>query len=187
MACHGGFSLDEKIRRTWYSPEEILAKAGLKEGLVFADIGSGDGFFSLLAAETVGEKGKLYSVDTDSQAISRLKSKAAERGLKNVYAFAGEAEDVVFCRGCVDVVFFSMVLHDFHDPVKVLQNAKVMLKASGSVVDLDWKKMQMPFGPPVQIRFSEEKARELMEQVGFHVAKVEDVGPYHYVVTAKGR
>jgi ubiquinone/menaquinone biosynthesis C-methylase UbiE len=187
MACHGGFSLDEKARRAWYSPEEILSKAGLKDGIVFADIGSGDGFFSLLAAETVGETGKVYAVDADAQAISRLKSKASERGLKNVHALVGEAENVVFCRGCVDVVFFSMALHDFHDPVKVLQNAKVMLKASGCVVDLDWKKMQMPFGPPVQIRFSKEKARELMEQVGFHVASVDDVGPYHYILTAKSR
>jgi ubiquinone/menaquinone biosynthesis C-methylase UbiE len=187
MACHGGFSLDEKVRRTWYSPEEILAKAGLKEGMVFADIGSGEGFFSLLAAKTVGERGKVYAVDSDAQAISLLKSKAARYGLKNVYAFEGEAEKVVFCNDCVDVIFFSMALHDFHDPVKVLQNAEVMLKASGSVVDLDWKKMQMPFGPPVQIRFSEEKARELMEQVGFYVVRLDEVGPYHYVLTARSR
>jgi hypothetical protein len=80
-----------------------------------------------------------------------------------------------------------MSLHDFHDSFKVLQNAEVMLKASGSVVDLDWKKMQMPFGPPVQIRFSEEKARELMEAVGFHVVSLDEVGPYHYVLTARSR
>ena len=185
MACHGGFSLDEKVRRTWYNPEEILAKAGLKKGMVFADIGSGDGFFSLLAAGVVGTKGKIYAVDSDHRAISRLKMKAAELRLSNIHVVEGEAESTVLCRDCVDVVFFSMVLHDFYNPAKVLLNAKVMLKATSMLVDLDWKKMEMPFGPPVRIRFSEEKTQEMLRQVGFHVAKVEDTGPYHYVVTAK--
>jgi ubiquinone/menaquinone biosynthesis C-methylase UbiE len=185
MACQGGFLLDEKVRRKWYNPEEILANAGLREGIVFADIGSADGFFSFLAADAVGEKGKVYAVDADAKAVGRLKGRVAECRLTNTYAVKGEAENTVFCRGCVDVVFFSMALHDFHDPVKVLQNAKVMLKASGRLVDLDWKKMQMPFGPPVQIRFSEERTQKLIEQVGFHVVKVDDVGPYHYVVTAR--
>src|SRR4030067_511676 len=51
---------------------------------------------------------------------------------------------------------YAMDLHDFRDPAKVLFNAKEMLKPSGLVVDLDWKKVSMPFGPPVSIRFSEE-------------------------------
>jgi len=184
MTCHGGFSLDEKVRRKWYNPEEILAKSGLKQGMVFADIGSGDGFFSLLAAHVVGTQGKVYAVDSDSQAINRLKSKVAVDGLTNTQAVVGEAESTVFCRRCVDVVFFSMVLHDFHNPVMVLRNAKSMLKASGMLVDLDWKKAEMAFGPPFEIRFSEEKTQGLLKQAGFHVVKIEDAGPYHYVINA---
>jgi hypothetical protein len=43
----------------------------------------------------------------------------------------------------------------------------------------------MPFGPPVAIRFSEEKAAGLMRSAGFTVINIKDAGPYHYVVTAK--
>ncbi len=153
--------------------------------MVFADIGSGEGFFSILAAEIVGKTGKVYALDTDAEAIARLKRKAAERGLLNIQAVVGEAESVVFCKACVEVVFYSMVLHDFHDPVRVLRNANAMLRLSGVLVDLDWKKKQMPFGPPVQIRFNEEKASELMMQAGLYVLSVRDVGPHHYVVTAQ--
>ena len=98
---------------------------------------------------------------------------------------AAEAEETVFGDGCVDIVFYSIVLHDFHDPAKVLQNAKRMLKASGKVVDLDWKKKRMSFGPPEQIRFSEEKASRLIEAAGFKIQSVKDAGPYHYVVIAE--
>ena len=83
------------------------------------------------------------------------------------------------------MVFYSMDLHDFHDPVKVLQNARQMVKSNGQLIDLDWKKIEMPFGPPVAIRFSEEKASDLIRSAGFTVTGVKNVGPYHYVVTAK--
>jgi ubiquinone/menaquinone biosynthesis C-methylase UbiE len=185
MSCHGGFSLDENKRRTWYNPEAILADVGLRKDMVFVDIGCGDGFFSLLAAEVVGEKGKVYSVDADAGAIQRLKQKAEQRHLTNVSAVVGTAEDTVLCQGCADVVFFSMALHDFSDPAKVLQNAHTMLKASGRVVDLDWKKKQMPFGPPEHIRFSEETAANLMRQADLDVEAAKEVGPHHYVVVAK--
>ena len=185
MVCHGGFSLNEATRRTWFNPEKILQDAGLREGMVFVDAGSGDGFFTLIGAKIVGETGKIYAVDTDVLAIERLKGKAAEEGLTNVKAVSADAEETVFCDGCVDIVFYSIVLHDFHDPVKVLQNAKRMLKASGKVVDLDWKKKRMSFGPPEQVRFSEEKVSQLMEAAGFKIHSIKDVGPYHYVITAR--
>ncbi|MFH0897333.1 MAG: methyltransferase domain-containing protein [Candidatus Bathyarchaeota archaeon] len=38
-----------------------------------------------------------------------------------------------------DFVFFGIVLHDFKDPEKVLENAKKILKPYGRLVDLDWE------------------------------------------------
>ena len=185
MGCHGGFALDEATRREWYNPDEILQTIGLGLGMVFADVGCGDGFFSILAAKKIGDKGKVYSVDTDDSAIERLKSKAKAENLKNISTVVGKAEETVFCRECADFVFYSLVLHDFYDPDKVLQNAREMLKPDGLLVDLDWKKTEMPFGPPVSIKFSEEYASRLIQSQGFTVANVRDVGLYHYVVTAR--
>jgi ubiquinone/menaquinone biosynthesis C-methylase UbiE len=185
MTCQGGFSLDEKTRRSWFNPEKILQGAGLSSGMTFVDVGSGDGFFTMLAAQTVGSKGKVYAVDTDAPAIERLRRKAAEKGLANVKAEVAEAEETVFCTTCADIVFYSMVLHDFHDPAKVLVNAQRMLKPTGTLVDLDWKKKNMSYGPPFNIRFSEEKASALIEAAGLKICSVKDAGPHHYVVVAK--
>jgi ubiquinone/menaquinone biosynthesis C-methylase UbiE len=185
MTCHGRFSLEESVRRTWYNPELILNAAGLSRGMVFADIGCGDGFFSILAAEIVGELGRVYALDIDASAIEKLGVRAVERGLTNIRASVGAAEETVICKECVDIVFLSMVLHDFDDPKKVLLNAKQMLKRGGLLVNLDWKKKQMDFGPPVNIRFSEEKTIELLNRAGFTVEKAKDAGPYHYIITAK--
>jgi hypothetical protein len=77
------------------------------------------------------------------------------------------------------------VLHDFEDPVKVLKNAAKMIKPTGRLVDLDWKKQSMDFGPPVNIRFSEDDAIRLITQAGFKLEQRRDAGPYHYIITAK--
>jgi ubiquinone/menaquinone biosynthesis C-methylase UbiE len=183
VSCHGGFSLDEAIRRSWYNPEGILKD--LRLGMTFADIGCGDGFFSILAAKKVGANGKVYAVDTDASGIEKLKKKAKMEGIKNVTTKVGTAENTVFCKQCIDIVFFSMDLHDFSDPTKVLQNAREMINPTGQLIDLDWKKIVMPFGPPAAIRLSEEKASSLIQAAGFNVESAKDAGPYHYILKAK--
>lgn len=153
--------------------------------MVFMDIGCGYGFFTIPAAEQVGENGKVYAVDASAEAVETVKRKAAEKGLKNIVAQAGEAEETVFCDECADMVFFSIVLHDFLDPAKVLSNAKRMIKPNGTLINLDWKKKRTAFGPPLQIRFSEEQAQALIEQADFTVKSVKDAGSNFYTVAAK--
>ena len=153
--------------------------------MVFMDIGCGDGFFTIPAAQLVGDKGKVYAVDIDASAIDRLKQKATKKDLRNVTAKVGAAEDTVFCDACADIVFYSTVLHDFRDPALVLRNAKLMLKPSGTLMNLDWKKKSAVFGPPLRIRFSEEQASNLIKQAGFTIESVKDLGLNFYVVAAK--
>ena len=184
MGCRRYFG-EEALRRKWRNPEITLKSVGLSAGMVFVDVGCGDGFFAIPAAQLVGEKGVVYAVDIDASAIERLKGKAAEKGLKNVTGKVGEAEETVFCEGCADIVFYSRVLHDFRDPAKVLRNAKRMLKPAGTLVDLDWKKKLTALGPPVRIRFSEEQAASLIRAAGFMIESVKAAGRNFYVVTAK--
>jgi ubiquinone/menaquinone biosynthesis C-methylase UbiE len=185
MACHGGFVLDEGARREWFSPEKMLDDIDLREGMVFVDVGCGPGFYTTIAAERVGKTGKVYAVDADAQAIERLKSKLAEKDLTNVVVKAARAEDTVFCECCADMVFYSIVLHDFRDAAKVLANANRMLKPSGKLVNIDWKKEPMEHGPPLSIRFSEQEAQLLIESAGFKVETIRDAGRNHYIITAK--
>ena len=187
MNAYRGFSKipDEKERRKWQNPEAILADVGLQPGSTFIDVGCGDGFFALPAARLVGEKGIVYGLDTNAGAISKLKERAEMEGLRNLDLKVGKAEENVLCEACADIVFFGIVLHDFEEPARVLANARKMLKPAGRLVNLDWKKEPMEFGPPLQIRFSAEEAARLIEEHGFLVENVKEVGPYHYLIVTK--
>jgi len=176
---------DEEERRKWQDPETILLDIGLREGFTFVDLGCGDGFFAIPAAELVGKKGRVYAVDADRKAVGGLKKKCAIEGLGNLTVKVGRAEETIFCQACADIVFFGIVLHDFNDPAAVLKNARIMLRAAGRLIDLDWKKEPMELGPPAEIRFSEEEATRLIESAGLTIETVKESGPYHYLIIAK--
>jgi ubiquinone/menaquinone biosynthesis C-methylase UbiE len=175
---------DERERRKWQNPESTLLNIGLRSCLTFVDVGCGDGFFALPAAKIIGEAGRVYAFDEDPAAIDRLRQKAGIEGIRNLDAKIGKAEDTVLCEECADIVFFGIVLHDFEDPAKVLENGKVMLKTTGRLVNVDWKKTPTEIGPPLRIRFSEEKAASLIESAGLKIETVRESGPYHYVIIA---
>lgn len=176
---------DETERRQWQNPEAVLDAVGLKPGFTFVDIGCGNGFFTIPAARLVGNKGRVYGVDMGHEAIEEIRRRAESEGLANLELKISKAEDVLLCLACADIVFFGNVLHDFQDPVKVLKNARKMLKPEGKLANVDWKKMTMAFGPPLKIRFDEVKATHLIEAVGFKVETINESGKYHYLITAK--
>lgn len=177
--------LYDEYRRTWQDPEATLSHIGLKVGFTFVDVGCGDGFFTIPAARFVGTTGKVYGIDVSREAIKRLNAKAAKEGLNNVNVTVGKAEDYRLCEACADILFFGIVLHDFADPDKVLMNARQMIKPCGRLVNLDWKKEPMSLGPPLQIRYSMEKAIRLITEAKFSIETVNDAGSYHYLIIAK--
>ncbi len=118
------------------------------------------------------------------QSVRKLEPPARE-GLGNLVFRVGKAEDAVFCHACADIVFFGIVLHDFEDAGKVLQNAHTMLKHDGLLANLDWKKQPMDFGPPLHIRFNEAEATRLIERSGFRVTSTTEDSPYHYLILAR--
>ena len=175
---------DEAARRRWQHPESILEGIGLAPGGTFIDVGCGDGFFALPAARIVGPHGRVCGIDIDAEALDLLQEKAFREGIDNVVLQLGMAEETILCNGCADVVFFGIDLHDFVDPVRVLENARRMAAPGGLIVDMDWKKEPLPLGPPAAKKFSPEYAAALMAEAGLRVRTVAESGPYHYIITA---
>jgi len=181
---HRRFRHDDEERRKRQDPESILAEIGLEPGMIFTDLGCGEGFFALPAARMVGEAGHVYALDINAESIEHLREAAAREGLDNVTAIAAAGEDQILCEECADIVFFGIVLHDFRDASVVLINARAMIKPTGRLINLDWKKEPTEMGPPVGIRFDEATASRLISEAGFQVESVRDMGPNHYLIEA---
>ncbi|AAY79812.1 precorrin-6Y C5,15-methyltransferase (decarboxylating) subunit CbiT [Sulfolobus acidocaldarius] len=90
------FIREEKIPMT---KEEIrvlaLSKARLFYGAKFLDVGSGTGSVSVEAGLIVGEKGKVYAVERDPQAVELTRKNVEKFSLRNVEIIEGEAPEVL--------------------------------------------------------------------------------------------
>src|SRR6184192_2437984 len=74
------------------------------------DLGSGAGTDSLIAAQMVGEQGKVTGIDMTPQMLVKARAAAAEMGAANVEFVEGEVEHLPFGDGSFDVVISNGVI-----------------------------------------------------------------------------
>ena len=64
---------------------------------------------------------------------------------------------------------------------------KRVLKQSGTLALVEFKKMDGPPGPPIGIRLSPEELDAMLGPYGFANVETTEVGPYHYLSMYKRR
>lgn len=171
-----------ELRREMQNPERIPAQIEVRAGLVVADLGCGNGFFTVPFAKAVGESGRVYAIDHDSRMLQDLRENLKQYGVdeSRVVAMEADVARTTLPDASVDVAFFANVLHDIRDKSAFLGEVARIVKAGGIAVDIDWKKEDSAFGPPSEIRLTEVESRHILAENGFEVLRRVDAGPYHY-------
>lgn len=142
-----GDSKDELIsKQIGYSEKEIeenqdanlglgcgnpLALGDLKKGETVVDLGSGAGFDCFLAADRVGQEGKVIGVDMTEEMIEKAKENAEKRKVKNVGFVLAEIESLPFEDDSVDAIISNCVINLSPDKDKVFFEAFRVLKKGG--------------------------------------------------------
>lgn len=107
------------------------ALASLKEGEVVLDLGSGGGMDCFLAAQKVGEKGKVIGVDMTPEMISLARQNAAKGNDTNVEFRLGEIENLPVADGTVDVIISNCVINLSPEKTRAFNEAHRVLKPNG--------------------------------------------------------
>lgn len=102
---------------------EFLKAVGVKKKHTILDFGCGKGHYSIPAAKLVGEKGKVFAVDKDEQALHGLIRRMEEYKIKNIEVIKEESKtsldnNFVDFIICYDVVHYlkdrKTLYHEFH-------------------------------------------------------------------------
>ncbi len=108
-----------------------LALAGLKEGEVVLDLGSGGGLDCFLARGQVGETGYVIGVDMTPEMIKLARNNAAKSGYSNIEFRLGEIEHLPVADESVDVIISNCVINLSLDKEQVFKDAFRVIKPGG--------------------------------------------------------
>jgi ubiquinone/menaquinone biosynthesis C-methylase UbiE len=142
--------------RSWKSIAEALLL--LLPPMVIADLGAGEGAFSLLLAQRAQQ---VIAVDNSDKMVELGSALARKQGVPALEYRKGDLEAVPIEDGSVDLALFSQSLHHALHPERAIAEAWRILKPGGRVAILDL----------VQHRFAE--ARELYADVWLGFSEVE--------------
>jgi arsenite methyltransferase len=95
------------------------------------DLGSGAGTDSLVAAQMVGERGRVTGIDMTSAMLAKARAAAAELGVTNVEFVEGEAERLPFPDESFDVVISNGVIDLIPDKDAVFSELHRVLAPGG--------------------------------------------------------
>jgi predicted methyltransferase len=173
-------SLEDPERDAYQKPDEVLKALDLRPGEVVADIGSGSGYFTLRFARAVGETGRVYAVDVSPDMIRHLNRRLRDAGLRNVVTILSDPDDPLLADASVDRFVIVDTWHHIQDQPSYLLLLKRMLKPGGQVIHIDFKKQDLPVGPPPGMKIAREDLVKQMEDAGFRLAAEHAFLPYQY-------
>ena len=105
------FMHDNPILPLIRNPRKLLRAAGVEQGLKVLEVGCGPGFFTIPAAEIVGDSGHVYAIDIHPRAVERVKQKIANRGINHVTVLGANASDTGLPNGSIDIAFVFGLRH----------------------------------------------------------------------------
>ena len=176
--------------KSWKSLAEALLR--LMPPMLIADLGAGDGSFSLLLAQ---QAKRVIAVDSSAKMIEFAREQAARHDVKNVEYRIGDMEEIPIDEASVDLVFFSQSLHHALHPERAIREAWRILRPDGRIVVLDLGKHRFEEAREMYadewLGFNEAELEAMLEKAGFSAVKAaivdkEPEAPHFQTLLATG-
>jgi len=155
-------------------PEVTVQHLHISEGAHVADFGSGSGYFTLLIAPIVGDKGVVTALDVQKTALDVVTTKAKDAGIANIKTVRCNLEKAgssTLPDSSQDMVLLANILFQSQQKEAIVAEARRVTKPEGEVVMIDWLP-ESPFGPQDGgWKLSKEEGRQLAERHGLTFQK----------------
>jgi demethylmenaquinone methyltransferase/2-methoxy-6-polyprenyl-1,4-benzoquinol methylase len=129
-----GMMMESRLRQWLMNPVKTLRGAGIETGQTVLEVGCGTGFFTMPAAEMIGDRGYLVAMDALSDYTKRVSKKVQAAGLKNVRVVKRDALDTGLDAESIDkVLLFGVIPFPFLPLNRLLPEMHRVIKPEGSM------------------------------------------------------
>src|SRR3954447_21058256 len=133
--------------------EQVMELAGIKPGMSVADVGAGEGYYTVRIARVVGPKGRVLAEDIMPEVRDQLSDRVQRERLDNVAVKLGSADNPMLPSGSFDRLFLVHMYHEVQSPYAFLWHLRDGVKPDGLVIVVDSNRPVKRHGiPPAQLR-----------------------------------
>ena len=145
--------------------ETVMDQAAITEGMTVADIGAGEGYYTVRLAGRVGDQGRVLAQDIDDGALRRLGSRVERERLDNVSVITGGIDDPNLPPNSFDRIFMVHMYHEITEPYAFIWRMRPALREGGQVIVVDVDRPTDQHGINPQLLFCE------FERVGYRLVE----------------
>ncbi len=175
---------NEEARDRLREAERVMDRAGIRPGMTVADIGAGEGYYTVRLAKKVGAKGRVLAEDVVAATRDQLADRVSRERLDNVSVRLGEPADPKLPDASFDRVLMVHMYHEIAQPYEFLWRLRPALKPDGLVIVVDANRRTQDHGTPpalLQCEFAAVGYRQVWRQpmisAGGYMAAFRAEGP----------
>jgi SAM-dependent methyltransferase len=159
---------DEASRDSLNEAENVMTRANVTAGMTVADIGAGEGYYTIRLSQRVGPQGKVLAQDVQPKVMRALADRVLRERLDNVSIKLGAPDDPRLPANSFDRVFLVHMYHEVEEPYAFLWRLWPALRTGGEVIVVDRDRPTHQHGMPIKQLICE------MQAVGFKPMSFDD-------------
>jgi predicted methyltransferase len=141
------YSTEEKRDRHGEA-ERVMDRLGIKPGIRVADVGAGDGYYTVRLARRLGPGATIYAQDIEPTYLRGLAKRLERESISSVTLVRGTPGDPKLPPGSVDVAILSHMYHEIENPYEFLYRLQPALARDARVAIIDVDKPTQDHGTP---------------------------------------
>lgn len=158
--------------------DDLFEAMQIEEGDWAADVGSGDGDYTLHMVQVVGNSGRVFAVDIDPSELEELNDEVKNREIENLTTVYSVHDNPMLPAQSLDAVLVRNAYHEFTAFESMLQRIKEALKPGGRLV-LEESVSHDMVGKSRKEQteshdIGKEYVRKELEENGFHIEEARD-------------
>jgi ubiquinone/menaquinone biosynthesis C-methylase UbiE len=158
---------DEDARDSVGEFQTVTRLSEIRPGMSIADIGAGEGYYTVRLSPIVGRQGRVLAEDIVPDTIRALGQRVQRERLDNVALKLGEPSDPHLPDRSFDRILMIHMYHEIAQPFEFLWHLRDDLKQGGSIVVVDADRTTDRHGTPPRLLVCEFNA------VGYELKRFE--------------
>jgi SAM-dependent methyltransferase len=142
---------DEATRDAQGEAERVMDRLGIASGMRVADIGAGDGYYTVRLARRLGVSGRIYATDVKAEYLKTLEERLRREAIAGVALVRGGPGDPKLPAGSVDVAILAHVYHEIARPYEFMYRLRPALAPHARVGIVEVDRPTRDHGTPAEL------------------------------------